>query len=134
MNPFIAECRKIAKKHDFKVLFGRLKTSISGLADCEKGVVTINRSLKSRQEILSTLAHEYFHILSYRQGLWKSYYETDDEEERLKTALRCERWVDKNARNWLFQYDKRINYLPSYENVDDKEAHDFLKNYYTEDN
>jgi hypothetical protein len=130
MRAVFMEVRRVAKELEVKVLFKRLKGAIAGLADYEKGIITINSLLSSRQEILSCFAHEYFHCKAYQDGTWKIYHSTEDDQERMKTALKAERWVDKQARVWLFNYDRRLNYLSSYENLDNKGAREFLKDYY----
>ncbi len=130
MAPIIHELRSIAKQYEVRVLFRRLKGGVAGTADVEKGIITINSLLSSRQEILSSLFHELMHCLAFRKGIWRTYHETENDEERLKTALKAERYIDREAAFLLHEYDARVRYLPSYSG-NDKELKEFLRNYYS---
>jgi Zn-dependent peptidase ImmA (M78 family) len=132
MRPIVVECRKIAKKYGIKVYFRKLKGAVSGQSDYENGIVIINSFLSSRQETLSCLFHEIGHYQCHIEGKWKHYHETTDVDEKVKCALKAEKWCDRWAMHELYQYDKRIRYLGSYLDADDKESREFLKKYYTD--
>jgi hypothetical protein len=127
--PIVSELRKIAKEYGVKILFRRLKGAVAGTADVETGTITINSLLSSRQEIFSAFFHELMHCIVFKKGIWRKYHETEDDEERLKTALKVERYIDREAAFLMHQYDARLKFLPSY-SCDDKSAKEFLKNYY----
>ncbi len=115
MREEFKEVRRLAKKHGVKVYFKKLKY-ISGQCFFEEKIIHLDNTLKTRCSILSTYAHEYYHIICW-------------EKVKMKTALKCEKWIDRNARFFLYQYDKRLVYLAAYDG-DKKESRKFLQSYY----
>lgn len=132
MREIVKECRKIAKKYGFKIYFKPLKDDLGGLSDFENCSIIINSKIDNRQEILSILAHEYSHLECYRKGLWDKYHNSSKLEEKMKTALKAERFVDRMAEMWLYSIDKRVRYLGAYTDSDDAEMREFLVRYYSD--
>lgn len=129
MRPIIKECRALAKTHNVTVRFVALPKSVSAEAEYELGVIRINRTCHTRQEVLSAFFHELAHIKCFRYGLWKNYHHWNDVSRLIKIALKVERWADRNAEHELYGYDKRVRYIPSY-NGNNQELLEFLKSYY----
>lgn len=131
MREVIKECRKLAAKYGVKVYFKPLSGPIAGYCNFEDGVITINSHLISRQEILSTFFHEYFHWHCHKKGLWKNYHDCEDPIKKMKTALKAERHIDRLAEMEMYKYDKRLRFLGSYKDADNKDANKFLSDYYS---
>lgn len=129
MRPIIKECRLLARSYDVKVRFVKLSKNISAEAEYENGLIKINSLCKTRQEILSAFFHELAHIKCFRYGLWKNYHYGQDLARLMKIALKVERWADRNAEHELYDYDKRLKYIPAY-NGNNQELLEFLKSYY----
>lgn len=129
MRPEIKECRRLAKAYGVRVLFRRLKQELSGYADLDNNTIVINRDYRDRQSILSTFFHEYFHIKCVQDGLWKNYHLGETVEQKMKTAVRAERFVDRAAEMELYNYDKRIRYIRAYD-IPKVEIRQFLQEFY----
>jgi hypothetical protein len=131
MKEIIHEVRKWAKTHGVKVKFQRLKGAVAGHSCYQQGLIVINSELSSRAEILSTYAHEYCHIEAYRRGLWKEYHGGETDPEKLaQIGVKVERWVDREAQNLLYNYDRRVRYLGAYLDETTEELRKFLEKYY----
>ncbi len=130
MRDIIREVRTLAAKHEVKVKFQRMKGALAGQALLEDNTVLINSILTSRTEILNCFFHELGHLVCHKLGLWKNYHETEDEELRMKTALKAERWCDKWASHMLYAYDARVRFLGCYSECSDEESRKFLEEYY----
>lgn len=132
MRPIIAELRKLGKQYGVKVLFRRLPKDLAGQSDYEKNTIIVNNLLVSRQAILSAAMHEIGHCVCHQNGTFYDYHHTENDETRMKTALKAERYVDRWASFHLYFYDKRLKYIPSYSG-NDKELRDFLEKYYADE-
>lgn len=113
-----------------KVLFLKLKNDLAGQAYYDKDLIIINRVLSSRAEILSVYAHERAHWKAYKDGVWTNYHGGITNPEKLaQIGLKVERWIDREAEMFLYNYDRRVRYLKAYEG-NDAELKTFLKDYY----
>jgi predicted SprT family Zn-dependent metalloprotease len=132
MRPEIKELRLLSKKYGVKVRLKRLKGAIAGQAYYEDNLIIINSLLSNRIEILSVFFHEWAHLDCYNKGLWRKYHESEDSTEKLKVALKAERYIDRIAEFEMYAYDRRLRYLRAYD-TSDKEAKEFLEKYYNDE-
>lgn len=110
------------KNVDFKD-FGRISASVH-LGECTytKGYITLNEKLKKDYSLaIKVLYHEVGHIYCYKNGIWKSYHNEDDnnltkkqKELIRRTGLKAERWVDDWASKRIKEQYPRLRFFLGY--------------------
>lgn len=116
------EISKMCRAYGVRYRIKKLGPDFGGQADCPKGMILISSLVLKMhmRHVMSIVTHEISHVLAYRGGKYRVYHRLDALTTRqqcaayISTALRAERYVERQGEKMLSRFYPHLKYSRSY--------------------